>query len=49
MIIYWWTAESESATQAYMIAYNGGVWPRRKYARMGYLGFRAVKDLPTGP
>lgn len=49
MIIYWWTAESESATQAYVIAYNGGVWPRRKYARMGYLGFRAVKDFPAGP
>jgi len=49
MVIYWWTAESESATQAYMVAYNGGVWPRRKYARMGYLGFRAVKDLPAVP
>jgi hypothetical protein len=49
MIIYWWTAESKTATEAYMIAYNGGVWLRRKSSRMGYLGFRAVKDVSNTP
>jgi hypothetical protein len=29
--------------QAYIIVYNGQVYPRPKHAHWGYLGFRAVK------
>jgi len=43
-VIYWWTATELNAQEAYIIVYNGQVWPRPKVARWGYLGFRAVKD-----
>lgn len=43
-VIYWWTATELNDQQAYIIVYNGQVWPRPKRARWGYLGFRAVKD-----
>jgi hypothetical protein len=41
--IYWWTASEVNDKEAYIIVYNGGVWPRQKKLRVGYLNFRAVK------
>jgi hypothetical protein len=43
-VIYWWTATEAGEREAYIIVYNGQVWPRPKRAHWGYLGFRAVKD-----
>jgi hypothetical protein len=43
-VIYWWTATELNEQEAYIIVYNGQVWPRPKSAHWGYLGFRAVKD-----
>jgi hypothetical protein len=45
MVIYWWTDTEVDAKQAYIIVYNGSVWPRDKRIRPGYLGFRAVKAI----
>lgn len=45
-VIYWWTDTEIDEENAYMIAYNGKVWPREKRLHLGYLGFRCVK-LPT--
>ena len=42
-VIYWWTATEVDIDRAYIIVYDGKVWPRRKSARYGYLGFRGVK------
>lgn len=42
-VIYWWTADELDTKQAYIVVYNGGVWPRQKSLNLGYLGFRAVK------
>ena len=42
-VIYWWTANEVSDRDAYIIVYDGKVWPRPKHARWGYLGFRAVR------
>ncbi|PKL82305.1 MAG: DUF1566 domain-containing protein [Ignavibacteriae bacterium HGW-Ignavibacteriae-3] len=42
--IYWWTSTEVNDSQAYIIVYNGGVWPRDKKLRAGYLNFRAVKE-----
>lgn len=42
-IIYWWTATEIDDEDAYMIAYDGKVWPRRKRIHPAYLGFRCVK------
>ncbi len=42
-IIYWWTATEIDDQQAYIIVYDGKIWPRPKRANWGYLGFRAVK------
>jgi hypothetical protein len=44
-IIYWWTATDLDAQRAYVIVYDGQVWPRPKTARWGYLSFRAVKEV----
>ena len=44
-IIYWWTATEINDEQAYMIVYDGKVWPRRKRFAPDYLGFRCVKPL----
>ena len=44
MIIYYWTADTENIQRAYIITYNGGVFPRNKDSKYGYLSFRAVKD-----
>lgn len=42
-IIYWWTASEVDEARAYMIAYDGQVWPRSKDLSMGSLGFRCVR------
>ena len=42
-VIYWWTATEVDEERAYMIVYNGQVWPRTKQFGPGYLGFRCVK------
>ncbi|MFA7228479.1 MAG: hypothetical protein WC061_05540 [Melioribacteraceae bacterium] len=48
--IYWWTSSDVSDKQAYIIVYNGGVWPRNKNLKADYLSFRAVKmtNLKSG-
>jgi len=43
--IYWWTSSEVNEKQAYIVVYNGGVWPRAKTLKAGYLNFRAVKDI----
>ena len=43
-VIYWWTGSEVNDRDAYIILYDGKVWPRPKLAHWGYLGFRAVKD-----
>lgn len=45
-VIYWWTGTEVDERRAYIIVYDGKVWPREKRMRPGYLGFRAVKMLP---
>ena len=42
-VIYWWTTTEVDETYAYMIAYDGKVWPRTKEFGPAYLGFRCVK------
>jgi hypothetical protein len=43
-VIYWWTADEARDRDAYIIVYDGKVWPHAKHSHWGYLGFRAVKD-----
>jgi len=43
-IIYWWTATEIDEEQAYIIVYDGKVWPRSKGFGPAYLGFRCVKN-----
>jgi hypothetical protein len=43
--IYWWTSTEVNKSDAYIIVYNGGVWPRKKTLKANYLNFRAVKDI----
>lgn len=43
-VIYWWTGTAIDDVNAFIIVYDGKVWPRRKTARWGYLGFRAVRE-----
>lgn len=43
-VVYWWTAKEVDEDTAYMIAYNGKVWPREKQYGPAYLGFRCVKS-----
>ncbi|MFN2182026.1 MAG: DUF1566 domain-containing protein, partial [Candidatus Promineifilaceae bacterium] len=49
-VIYWWTStEVDKSTevdddQAYIIVYDGKVWPRLKKLHQDYLGFRCVKE-----
>ena len=45
-VIYWWTADAADDKKAFMIVYDGQVWPRPKDAGWAYLGYRAVKDPP---
>jgi hypothetical protein len=47
-IIYWWTSTEVDESRAYIIVFNGGVWPRNKSSRPGSLAFRAVKS-PSPP
>lgn len=42
-VIYWWTATEQDEDRAYMIVYDGKVWPRSKDFGPDYLGFRCVK------
>ncbi|MDD5660080.1 MAG: DUF1566 domain-containing protein, partial [Actinomycetota bacterium] len=43
-IIYYWTDTIATRNSAYIIVYNGGVFPRRTESLYDYLSFRAVKD-----
>jgi hypothetical protein len=45
-VIYWWTATEAEGDRAYIIVYNGEVWPRSKQFGPDYLGFRCVKPPP---
>ena len=42
-VIYWWTATEAAPSNAWIIVYNGSVWPRSKKTRQGDLAFRAVR------
>jgi len=42
-VIYWWTATEVDDERAYIIVYDGKVWPRSKDIRPAYMGFRCVK------
>jgi hypothetical protein len=43
-VIYWWTATEADEDRAYIIVYDGKVWPRAKQFSAGYMGFRCVKQ-----
>jgi hypothetical protein len=43
-VIYWWTATEVDGETAYIIVYDGKVWPRPKDFGPEYLGFRCVKE-----
>ncbi|MCG3210697.1 MAG: hypothetical protein FOGNACKC_04328 [Anaerolineae bacterium] len=43
-VIYWWTATAVDEARAYIIAYDGQVWPRSKQFGPAYLGFRCVRQ-----
>jgi hypothetical protein len=43
-VIYWWTATEVDEERAYIIVYDGKVWPRSKEFGPAYLGFRCVKS-----
>ena len=42
-VIYWWTATEVNDERAYIIVYDGKVWPRSKQFGPAYLGFRCVR------
>lgn len=42
-VIYWWTSTPVDDKRAYILVYNGQVWPREKRIKPGYLAFRCVK------
>jgi hypothetical protein len=42
-VIYWWTATEVDENRAYIIVYDGKVWPRPKQFGPAYLGYRCVK------
>lgn len=44
LVIYWWTATEVDEEHAYIIVYDGKVWPRTKKLSPAYLGFRCVKQ-----
>jgi hypothetical protein len=44
-IIYWWTATEIDEERAYIIVYDGKVWPRRKRFAPAYLAYRCVKPM----
>jgi hypothetical protein len=43
-VIYWWTATQADEEHAYIIVYDGKVWPRSKQISPAYLGFRCVRQ-----
>ena len=43
-VIYWWTATEVAEERAYIIVYDGKVWPRAKRFSLPYRGFRCVKS-----
>jgi hypothetical protein len=43
-VIYWWTATEVDEDRAYIIVYDGRVWPRAKQFGPAYLGFRCVRQ-----
>ena len=43
-VIYWWTATEVDEDHAFIIVYDGKVWPRSKDFGPAYLGFRCVKS-----
>jgi len=42
-VIYWWTGTEVDEEQAFIIVYDGKVWPRSKQFGPAYLGFRCVR------
>ena len=46
-VIYWWTATEADGEHAYIVVYDGRVWPRDKDFGPAYLGFRCVKPPPV--
>jgi hypothetical protein len=46
-VIYYWTADPspKDADEAYVVVYDGGVYDRKKAYKLGYLSFRAVRDV----
>ncbi len=48
-VIYWWTATEVDEEQAYIVVYDGKVWPRSKDFGPAYLGFRCVKQSERNP
>ena len=47
-VIYWWTSTSVDEGTAYKVVYNGQILPTRKKTRLGYLAFRAVREVREG-
>lgn len=43
-VIYYWTQTQCGEDKAYIIVYDGGVYPRSRDSAQSYLSFRAVKD-----
>jgi hypothetical protein len=43
-VIYWWTATEVDRDRAYIIVYDGKMWPRAKSFGPAYLAFRCVKQ-----
>jgi hypothetical protein len=43
--IYWWTSTEADESKAYIVVYDGGIWPRTKTLKADYLNFRAVKEI----
>jgi hypothetical protein len=43
-VIYWWTATEVDEEGAYIIVYDGKVWPRAKRFGPAYLGYRCVRE-----
>jgi hypothetical protein len=44
MVIYWWTSTEVDSNKAYIIVYDGKIWPKYKNNGPAYRGFRAVRD-----
>jgi hypothetical protein len=42
-VIYWWTSTQVDGERAYIIVYDGKVWPRSKDFGPDYLGYRCVR------